>query len=664
MALVAADTDVLFAEIGKALFASNLNNTANKTVGTIAAETEDFLQQVGLDASSRSTAILDAVAGAAKATAPLASAALSYNTTVTQTPVQNLVVQVVKADSQQPNDSALTAIRELTRQMLVMSPVETLKANEPIASTVVYGTDFNATSASSANTGDGILTASTKRGDGKVNEHLLPEAIEGNVSSITATGQASFQLKGELSVSKMSPDWPGGSGITTTLTSYVGASGANLVNGSFEVANTNEADLASGWSVVLADDSDGPLPGTVPGTTVGTTLNLTPIEVQTVVIGGTPTGGWYTLTHVDKDGNKETTLPLVFNASGSAVQSALRSLAGLGELTVSTTGTLPDFTHTITFTGVTNPGTLTSNLANLTGGTPTITHAVTTASSASVMRGARAISFTGNAAGEMTAISHPVTLSPATVYCCSVWVKNDGAVAAGTLNIDLVSNTGEGQRQVYTTAGFAGDDKIDVTAHGFSDGDRVHVATTGTLSTGLTAGILYFVVNKTTNDFEVSTTFGGGAVGISSAGAGTQFVHLVPPTVSDDLSVGNELTIDLTTDFSTYTHQTAFFRTPTILPDATFLRIHVVAKITSGEDIFLDELCFVPATELYPGGPFAAIFTGPTLWVDTDVLRFSPANGQIGLIHTWMDRIFDLSNNRLLLSSTTGAETILDSLIS
>ncbi len=575
MTLVAADTDVLFAEIGKALFASNLNNTANKTAGTIAAETEDFLQQVGLDASGRSTAILDAVAGAGKAGPPLLSAGQSYNTTVTQTPVQNLVVQVIKADSQQPNDSALTAIRELTRQMLVMAPVETLKANEPDltpATQIDYGTDFNATSASSANTGDGIFNASDKRGDGKVNEHLIPEVIEGNISSISPNGQAAFQLRGEALIGKMSPDWPGGSGITTTITSQIGAGGANLVNGSFEVEDTNEADLAAGWISIVTSS------------TIGTTLDLTPIEVQTVEITDVNiTGGYYTITHTDKDSNTQTTVPLVYNASGSAVQSALRNLNGLGEITITSAGTSPNLTHTVTFTGVTNPGALTVDTTNVTGGTPGSTVVTTTAGSASVMRGARAVKFTGNAGAELTSIAHPVTLQPATVYALSVWLKNDGTLAAGAMNIGLFDRAASG----------------------------------------------------------------------ASA-------------INDDQAVANEFAspIDLTALTATFTQQTAFFRTPTILPDSLFLRVRMTTAITNGEEVHMDELVLVPASELYPGGPFAAIFTGPTDWVDTDVLRFSPANGQIGLIHTWMDRIFDLSSNRLLLSSTTGAETILDSLIS
>jgi hypothetical protein len=73
----------------------------------------------------------------------------------------------------------------------------------------------------------------------------------------------------------------------------------------------------------------------------------------------------------------------------------------------------------------------------------------------------------------------------------------------------------------------------------------------------------------------------------------------------------------------------------------------------------------VPATELYAGGPFCALFTGPTPWVVGDEIKFSPANDQQGLIHTWMNRVFNLSGNRLLFGSALAAgETIDDSLIS
>jgi hypothetical protein len=103
-------------------------------------------------------------------------------------------------------------------------------------------------------------------------------------------------------------------------------------------------------------------------------------EVQTVVISGTPTGGTYALTF-----NIYSTTTLAFNANQAAVQAALRLLPGLASVTVSTAGSAPNFTHTITMTAApgllldTSPRQLTSDITGLTGGSPAIAHATTTA---------------------------------------------------------------------------------------------------------------------------------------------------------------------------------------------------------------------------------------------------------------------------------------------
>lgn len=65
-------------------------------------------------------------------------------------------------------------------------------------------------------------------------------------------------------------------------------------------------------------------------------------------------------------------------------------------------------------------------------------------------------------------------------------------------------------------------------AHGYENGARVNitVATGGTLSSNLVAGQDYYVINKTTNNFQISLTEGGTAVGLSDAGTGVHSVAL------------------------------------------------------------------------------------------------------------------------------------------
>ncbi|KKK92294.1 hypothetical protein LCGC14_2704370, partial [marine sediment metagenome] len=80
-------------------------------------------------------------------------------------------------------------------------------------------------------------------------------------------------------------------------------------------------------------------------------------------------------------------------------------------------------------------------------------------------------------------------------------------------------------QQVFTTD-FGVDDKLDITAHGFQNGNRIHATNSGgALPAGLAVDTPYFVINKTTNDFEVSLTLGGSAVDITDDGTGTQTIH-------------------------------------------------------------------------------------------------------------------------------------------
>jgi len=62
---------------------------------------------------------------------------------------------------------------------------------------------------------------------------------------------------------------------------------------------------------------------------------------------------------------------------------------------------------------------------------------------------------------------------------------------------------------------------VTAVAHGLSNGDAVIPETDGALPTGLTADtVVYYVINKATDTFQVSLTIGGTAVNTSSAGSG------------------------------------------------------------------------------------------------------------------------------------------------
>jgi len=333
---------------------------------------------------------------------------------LTSEPVKQLVTLTVSDDVPLASTEAL-AIRELIRQMEVAG--ETLAANT-VAASLTYG---------SANIGTGKAVAAVKRRDGRSAQFCLAEDILAQVTSLNSDGTAVFSIFAEPAVSPLSPTWPKGSGTNVTVTSKRATSTDNLLtNGTFETADDNSANLPAGW---LA-----------PTATLGTTLKLSSIEEQTVAISGTPTGGYYVLHWVNAAGQTQTTVTLAYNATASDVQTALQALAGLEGVTVTSTGTSPNLTFTIVFTGVTNPAQLTSTSA-LTGGTPAINHATTVAGSANVLRGARSVEFDSDGA-QLTTIMVPVTVEPSTSYAANVFLKADVVPAAGVIAVELVDGVG------------------------------------------------------------------------------------------------------------------------------------------------------------------------------------------------------------------------------
>jgi len=75
---------------------------------------------------------------------------------------------------------------------------------------------------------------------------------------------------------------------------------------------------------------------------------------------------------------------------------------------------------------------------------------------------------------------------------------------------------------VNCTAAVASPGVVAATAHGYNNGDRVifKVESGGALPTGLVAFKQYFVVNKTTNDFEVALTPGGASINFTGSTSG------------------------------------------------------------------------------------------------------------------------------------------------
>ena len=421
----------LFTRLGKCFFAQDTVNAnrAPTTSGAFPKELNDYL----IEFDNVSTDLQAVIDGAAPAVAG-GQNGLSPVTQWLQQSAQKLVIQMVKDDNPQADATLTTALKELIRQMTGSS--ESVDASTVGASA----------SAGGSNNGNGVCVVTTKRGDGLVNENIIAETVTITCTSDQTEGQEVFTAKGQASVPSLSQDWPKGSGATASITAVNAASGSpNLIsNGSFEDED-DRANFPDDWELLVG--------------TIGTTLKITDPEVQTIVVSGPPTAGTYTITYTNPSSKVQTTIPLAYDAGQSAVQSALRSLVGLEDVEVVTTGSSPLYTHTIYFYGADN-GNLTqlTSTNSTTGGT--YTHATTTTGSAYVFKGAKALQFVGDGS-QLTSLAFKLTnLTALQQLAFNGWFMTDSAPAAGSMRVDLW----DGSAVINDQQGVANSLTIDPTA--------------------------------------------------------------------------------------------------------------------------------------------------------------------------------------------------------
>lgn len=155
--------------------------------------------------------------------------------------------------------------------------------------------------------------------------------------------------------------------------------------------------------------------------------------------------------------------------------------------------------------------------------------------------------FTPGVSADITLVSEAVTATASPNDAHVVLFEED--VDAVTLNNDLKAWTTREAGRAFTTD-FATDDKLDITAHGLSNDDRILVFSATTLPAGLATGKLYYVINAATNDFELSLTSGGVAVDITDGGTGTHTAILwEQATLTDqgDYGTGKQILTGTTT---------------------------------------------------------------------------------------------------------------------
>lgn len=405
----AGNSDGLFDLIGKAFKALGILNTSRATTVPAAVAT---VLSIFENLATPTIGQQQAIAGL-PAAVPAFQSSGSGLAGALQQYVQQYLIETVHADAILASKTLQNALAELIRQMIANS--ESVDASAVAITVTPAG----------SNTGDGVVLASTKRGDGLVNEYALAETLDGVVTGDGNPLSAGITITGEVAASALlGQDWPLGSGSSLSLQA-VDASSNLLANSDFE----DEDDLANAPDDWILDVA-----------TVGTTLLMTDVEVQTVTISGGPGSGYYYLHFTDKSGKVQTTSQIPWNATAAQVQSALNALDHLSAVTVSSTGTTPNFAHTVTFRGYGGNITQLTSTNRLNAGS--IAHATTSGGTPQVYAGGKALVFASDGS-EVTAIYQRMTnLSAETPYAVSMWVQASAAIAAGVLKLELIDGIG------------------------------------------------------------------------------------------------------------------------------------------------------------------------------------------------------------------------------
>lgn len=419
MALTYTGTNGIFTILGKFFF-------AHKTLGTVRSAT---VNQEVLDAVNAYKAKTNATLDFDRSVQAAAKAELSWRTAgdalaaALQRDCQGFLREAVKADSELVRDDLTSALQYLIDEMEDDSYHVT---DNTVSASYAAGGSNSAT--------DLVLKVSVKNHLTRQSDTSIAEAIEvlctSGGLSVEDAAAAVLRIRGERAArSKLSEDWPTGSGINKTIRPLTVADSI-LLNGGFE-----EATIPISGTSFVPDDWTCDVIGIV-------CAKVTDFEKQSIAISGTPTDGFYSIKIMDPvTGFYHSTGNIVYNDDGSGVQEELRELPltvqSLEEVTVTTTGTTPNFTHTIEFIGVAgNLGAImVSN--HTTGGTFTV--AEVQAGDSLPVKG-RGLKFLAHAV-ELTTVYQPVDIDPDKVYFLGYWLIPTAA-GTGQFEVAIVNSIG------------------------------------------------------------------------------------------------------------------------------------------------------------------------------------------------------------------------------
>lgn len=137
-----------------------------------------------------------------------------------------------------------------------------------------------------------------------------------------------------------------------------------------------------------------------------------------------------------------------------------------------------------------------------------------------------------------------------------------------------------------------------------------------------------------------------------------------PTIVTNDASTNLATTVTLSGETTAYAFHQAFFQTPKTLPATTAVRVRLSTALDNAKSVYVSDLGFTPAVQLYPGGPYFAWHNGATQATIGDLYTTAAANNYGSAWQLLAQRLFNMTALGLQLPSVAAGETILDSLIS
>lgn len=402
--------DGLFDILGKIAHAIDTLNTTTRT--TVPTEVTDAIAQYKKK-TAFTTAMDSFLSAIASGQVGWQSSSNSLTSPLVQF-AQQYLIEIVKADASQPSYTLEAALEYLIADIISQA----------------YHVDQNALSLTLAaggsnSTNDLTIVYTHIRGraenisSGDPQQNMIPEVIDIDITASDPNDvNPTVRFQSDVSTPLLAHDWPKGSGVSRSI-SATHPSSSILDNGDFQDQTT--ANIPDEWVPVVG--------------TAGTAWTCTAPEQQTVTIAGTPTSGDYFLRWVAPSGLDRVTDRLAYNATASDVQTALRQIPGLESVTVTSTGTTPNFVHTVVFTGVAgNINTLTAiNQLN----TGSVTPAQTVAGSDNAYEGSGVV-LVGDGSTNATIYHKLDGLTPETVYFVVWRHKKTATPAAGNVRWAIV----------------------------------------------------------------------------------------------------------------------------------------------------------------------------------------------------------------------------------